>query len=170
MDPVQQQALIERLYENESLTSNLTDAEAKPLLQWAEAQIRDGANAELVIAAVNAANQSGAEGIQALLVQARAFLKQHLDLQPADAPRAADHANTTMAASAPAASTANAAEIGMRAAPTTPTTLSVSGENLTLSTPSATPQTPTAPAKTPPAKKSRRSTKRKKKSNSVFRA
>lgn len=71
MDPQQQ---IERLYENESLTDNLTDTDARALLQWAEEQIRGRTDGALVTAAVRNANQSGTEGVQALLAHAQAFL------------------------------------------------------------------------------------------------
>lgn len=72
----EQKMNIERLYENESLTDNLNDADAKGLLQWAEQQITANTKAEVVTAAVQAANASGAQGVQALVSQASAFLAQ----------------------------------------------------------------------------------------------
>lgn len=80
MDIEQQQVLIERLYETESLTDNLTDTDAKALLKWAEGQIRNDTNGEIVIAAVGAANASGTQGVQALVAQANAFVVQQLNV------------------------------------------------------------------------------------------
>ncbi len=85
MQADQQQALVERLYENESLTDNLDDADAKALLQWAEQQIRSDTDGTLVTAAVSFANQSGTAGVQALLLQADTFLAQEISARAANA-------------------------------------------------------------------------------------
>lgn len=79
MEPSSEQKLsIERLYENESLTDNLTDADAKAVLKWAQEQILQDKDGELVRAAVSTANASGQEGAQALVAQAANFLAQEL--------------------------------------------------------------------------------------------
>lgn len=75
----EQQNAIARLYENESLTDNLDDADARIVLQWAQEQIIAHNDGELVQAAVNSANQSGAQGAQALVAQANTFLAQGLE-------------------------------------------------------------------------------------------
>jgi len=101
----EQQALIEQLYENESLTDNLSDVDAKALLKWAEEQVRNETDGGLVAAAVNNANQSGVEGAQALLTQASAFLVQELHAREANVARAADQTGAgdeTAAQGAPA--------------------------------------------------------------------
>lgn len=67
---------IAQLYENESLTSNLTDSDAHALLEWAQNQITANADSKLVQAAVSAANASGIQGAPQLLAQAAAFLAQ----------------------------------------------------------------------------------------------
>lgn len=72
---------IERLYDTESLTDNLTDADAKAILKWAEGQILQNVNEELVRAAVSAANTSGQTGTDALVAQANTFLTQQLAAQ-----------------------------------------------------------------------------------------
>jgi len=74
----QQRAALERLHESESLTDNLTDADAQALLDWAQQQIIADTDGDLVRAAVNAANTSGAQGAQILLAQANATLAQEL--------------------------------------------------------------------------------------------
>jgi DNA primase len=74
----QQRAALERLHESESLTDNLTDADAQALLEWAQQQIIADTDDDLVRAAVNAANTSGAQGAQILLMQANATLAQEL--------------------------------------------------------------------------------------------
>lgn len=71
-----QKNAIEQLYENESLTSNLTDDDAHALLDWAQNQITANADSNLVKAAVSAANASGIHGAAQLLAQAAAFLAQ----------------------------------------------------------------------------------------------
>lgn len=81
------QARIERLYENESLTDNLTDTDAKALLQWAEAQLRGNTNESVVTAAVSFANSSGGADTSALLAQAQAFLTKELHAQEITAAR-----------------------------------------------------------------------------------
>ncbi len=74
----EQQARIDRLYENESLTDNLTDGDAKALLDWAQKQIVADTDGELVTAAVRAANESGVQGAETLVAQANAMLTQEL--------------------------------------------------------------------------------------------
>jgi hypothetical protein len=165
MDPVQKQALIERLYENESLTDNLHDADAKALLKWAEEQIRNNTDGELVTAAVSTTNQSGTEGVQALLSQASAFLAQASQAQAVNAAPDAENTGATTSTQSQAASEAslNDAATEIRAAPASSAPLGVSGESGTAPLPLANAQAQIAPAVNPPAKKSRRSTKRKKK-------
>ena len=79
---------IERLYENESLTDNLTDQDAKALLEWAQQQIISNTEGEMVTAAVSAANASGEQGVQALLTQASTFLAQELTVRGMNTARA----------------------------------------------------------------------------------
>ncbi len=74
----EQKMALERLYENESLTDNLADADAKALLQWAQKQILDNTDSELVATAVRAANESGEMGVQAVIAQAASVLTQEL--------------------------------------------------------------------------------------------
>jgi hypothetical protein len=69
-----QQAAVERLYENEAIIDNLTSDVAQPLLQWAEQQILAGAASDAVVAAVGAANQSGAQEAMAALAEAQRTL------------------------------------------------------------------------------------------------
>ncbi len=73
-----QKMQIEQLYERESLTDNLTDTDAQALLKWAEQQILSSRPAELVTAAVSAANASGEQGAQQLVTQAASFLSKQL--------------------------------------------------------------------------------------------
>lgn len=75
----EQQNAIARLFENESLTDNLDDANARLVLQWAQEQIIAHNDGDLVQAAVNSANQSGTQGAQALIAQANTFLVQELE-------------------------------------------------------------------------------------------
>lgn len=85
MDPTPEQKLaIERLYENESLTENLTDGDARALLDWAEQQIAANTDDQLVQAAVSAANQSGQAGVQSLLLSANSFLAQEVSARTQD--------------------------------------------------------------------------------------
>lgn len=72
------QARIERLYENESLTDNLTDAAAKTLLHWAEQQLCDNTDETLVVAAVGFANTCESTAPDAILTQAQTFLTEQL--------------------------------------------------------------------------------------------
>jgi hypothetical protein len=102
----QQKMSIERLYENESLTDNLTDQEAKAVLQWAQQQIASNTDGELVKAAVSAANQSGEQGAQALLAQATTFLVQELQARGVNTARENQTADSpTMQAGSAEAST-----------------------------------------------------------------
>jgi hypothetical protein len=150
MGPDEKQALIERLYENESLTDNLTDAEAKALLRWAEEQIQHDTADSIVTAAVRAANQSGVEGVQALLAQANAFLVQALHAQAVSAARAAASSDTALESTASHTEPSSAQ-------------LAATGESGVLLTLSAQADAAAAPAPNPPEKKSRRSRKRKSK-------
>ena len=70
----QQTAAIERLRENESLTGNLTDKPATAVLTWAEEQIKASAVYEDVVAAVKAANRTGAEDVDEALGAAQKSL------------------------------------------------------------------------------------------------
>src|SRR5205809_4788972 len=81
-----QRNAIERLRENESLTDNLTDTDARALLDWAQKQIIANTDSTLVQAAVSAANASGLEGVQLLLAQASTFLAQQLAAHSATSP------------------------------------------------------------------------------------
>lgn len=72
---------LERLSENESLTDNLTDDDARALLKWAEQQILSDVDGELVASAVRSANQSGVKDSNALLAEASAALAQELKLR-----------------------------------------------------------------------------------------
>lgn len=74
----EQQNAIARLYENESLTENLNDQEARALLEWAQGQIAANTDDSLVRAAVSAANSSGEQGVQALVTEASTFLAREL--------------------------------------------------------------------------------------------
>lgn len=88
----EQKMSIERLYENESLTDNLMDADAKALLEWAQQQIISDADGELVKQAVSVANQSGVEGVQALINNASTFLAQELTARGLNTTRVNDAA------------------------------------------------------------------------------
>ncbi len=70
----EQRAHIEQLQETESLTDNLTDTEARALLDWAQTQIASNADLDSVKSALSAANASGEAGIEPLLARAAAFL------------------------------------------------------------------------------------------------
>lgn len=99
----EQKMSVERLYENESLTDNLVDQDAKALLEWAQAQIVANTDEALVRAAVHAANQSGQEGAQALVAQASTFLDRELDSPRKEAARESDTSGLmTMSADHPA--------------------------------------------------------------------
>ena len=166
----EQQALIERLYENESLTDNLTDADAQALLKWAEEQIRNETDGELVTAAVSNANQSGAEGVQALLTQASTFLVHELHAREVsaartDVPTGASADAAAQDTAAPTATTLSGENAGIQdlAAPTGTETPGVEGTIGAAIPPNAKAEASLAPAHRQPAKKRRRSTKRKKK-------
>lgn len=77
-----QQVALERLQEDESLTSELTDATARALLQWGEEQIRAGVPGDAVLAALRAANHSGAATSAEILIAAQAKLAA-MPTQPA---------------------------------------------------------------------------------------
>jgi hypothetical protein len=139
------QARIERLYENESLTDNLTDANAKILLRWAEAQLRENTDETLVVAALQTANQSDATASDALLAQAQTFLTQELQARAIPAARPATAADA-------------AREQTESAAPAAPPTLTVSGTVGTASVSDARLHAQAGEAKSP-AKKSRRAAK-----------
>ncbi len=81
----EQKISIERLYENESLTDNLTDNDARAVLEWAQQQIIAETDGELVKQAVRAANQSGETGVASLIAQASAFLGPALAARESDA-------------------------------------------------------------------------------------
>lgn len=125
----EQKRSIERLYENESLTDNLTDDEAKAVLNWAQEQITANHSGELVTAAVSAANQSGEQGAQALLAQANVFLVQELNARGMNATRARDaDAPMSMAGGSAAPGDTDAPmTIGSQVAAPRPGTLSVEG-------------------------------------------
>lgn len=181
----EQQTLIEQLYENESLTDNLSDVDAKALLKWAEEQVQNETDGELVTAAVSNANQSGVEGAQALLTQASAFLVQELHAREANVARAADQTGAgdeTAAQGAPAPTASTMSDDGTRikkdaastlsdddtriqkdAASTPLSGLGIADAGGTATTPSATGQAALAPIIKSPPKKRRRPTKRKKK-------
>lgn len=78
------QARIERLYENEALTDNLTDGAARTLLHWAEQQLCDNADETLVTAAVSFANSSDSADPHALVVQAQSYLSEQLRAHETD--------------------------------------------------------------------------------------
>jgi hypothetical protein len=86
----EQENAIARLYENESLTENLTDRDAQALLEWAQGQIVANTDDALVRAAVSAANSSGEQGVQALVTQASTFLAKELEVREAAASRSND--------------------------------------------------------------------------------
>ena len=156
------QTLIERLYENESLTDNLTDTDAKALLKWAEKQILASQNSELVTAAVSHANQSGSEGVQALLADADIFLAQALQTRDNEtAPAAAQPDDTDHSArDAGQSTTENTMHSAASVAPQ-PTlgTLGAAAETplKTLSAQADATVSPTDAAPVPAAKKPRRS-------------
>ncbi len=166
----EQRMQIERLYENESLTDNLDDASAQAVLKWAEEQIRADTASQLVTAAVSAANQSGAQGVQALLVEAGTFLARELAVAgKAAAPTTSSDAspvavNLDQAASTPASAPegTGSTPASTRAAPAR----AASGSAAPPNAPSAHADAPAAPSKptlpsSPP--KTRRAKKRKKK-------
>lgn len=130
----EQQARLARLYENESLTDNLTDTDAKAVLEWAQRKILGGAaEADLVTAAVSAANQSGEEGAAALLLQADDFLAQEIKARTMDSAQPNQPHLSTLDADAGAAreQTAEASSEKLDTASssaTTPTPLQVTGE------------------------------------------
>ena len=94
---------IEQLHERESLTDNLTDTDAQALLKWAEQQILSKTPAELVTAAVNAANTSGIQGAQALVTQASSFLNNQLAARGMSAaPKSTLSAETSSSSDSPA--------------------------------------------------------------------
>lgn len=98
-----QENAIARLYENESLTENLTDQDARALLEWAQGQIAASTDDTLVRAAVSAANASGEQGVQALVTQASTFLAQELAARDINAARASSPQTAqTMGQPAPA--------------------------------------------------------------------
>lgn len=103
------QARIERLYETESLTDNLTDANAIILLQWAEAQLRANTDEALVAAALSTANQSDASESDALLAQAQTFLAQQLHAREITAARPTTATDAAPAQTKPAAPAAQPA-------------------------------------------------------------
>lgn len=72
----EQKMSVARLYDNESLTDNLMDQDAKAMLEWAQEQIIANKDEALVKAAVRAANLSGQEGAHTLIAHANAFLDQ----------------------------------------------------------------------------------------------
>lgn len=159
----EQQALIEQLYENESLTANLTDGDAKAVLAWAQQQIIADADGELVRAAVSAANESGQAGAQTLITQAANFLAQELQVraQQTATPSNSDAPELKQVAEMDARSTnpQDSAKLGVSGA--------ASEQSLLTANADATIGAATAIAPTPPtsaAKKSRAKSKRKKKS------
>ncbi|GEM_PF-2323305 len=180
----EQQALIERLYENESLTDNLTDTDAQALLKWAAEQIQNDADGELVTTALGNANQSGVAGAQALVTQASSFLTQalharaqatHDDSSQRDAnansiaqnnvvssaPVAPDKSITPQESSAPVAPNNNITP--HESAASTPSTFGVQGASGMADAPRAQAQAALAPAKNPSAPKKRRAKRSKKK-------
>lgn len=180
---LEQQALIERLYENESLTDNLTDTDAQALLKWAAEQIQNDADGELVTAALGNANQSGVAGVQALVTQASSFLTQalHARAQAAHDPSQRDAnadsiAQNNVVSSAPVAPDksvtpqASSAQIAANenttpheSAASTPSTFGVNGASGMADTPRAQAQAALAPAKNPSAPQKRRAKRSKKK-------
>lgn len=70
------QRAIESLFEDERLRSNLTDAEAQVLLDWAQAQVEEAANATTRMADAAAAQAS----IDTVLRQVRAAIREINDL------------------------------------------------------------------------------------------
>lgn len=152
----EQKSSLERLYENESLTDNLTDADAKAVLQWAQQQIIADTDGDLVRAAVNAANESGQAGAQLVVMQAANFLTQELQarampttrLLDAAAPTATENMNVSSAASFGAAGDASEQRL-----PTARADATIGSD------------TAIAPTPTPTRKKSRAKFKRKKKAS-----
>lgn len=92
----EQKMQIERLYENESLTDNLTDADARAVLQWAQQQILAATDGEMVAAAVRAANESGETGVAQLVAQADTFLAHELEARGMNGARDTSAASPTM--------------------------------------------------------------------------
>lgn len=72
----QQKADIDRLRDNERLTSNLTDRSAQAVLDWAEGQIAAGMTYETVVASLKAANRTGTEDPALALAAAHTWLAQ----------------------------------------------------------------------------------------------
>ncbi len=165
------QILIERLYENEALTDNLTDTDAKALLKWAEQQILASQNSELVTAAVSHANQSGSEGVQALLADAGAFLAQAMQTRENNPAPAAPQTNDTNNSARDAEQTSHENTMGNTspAAPLpTPGTAGAASEPQpkTLSAHADAAVAPTKAAPTPAAQKPRRARRKSGKNNS----
>lgn len=69
-----QRAAIERMHENESLTGELTDPQARALLGWGEEEIQAGKSPDAVFAAIRTANKSGAQSESELLAVAQSHL------------------------------------------------------------------------------------------------
>lgn len=101
----EQRAAIERMHENESLTGELTDPQARAVLAWGEEKIQEGESPDAVFAAIRTANKSGMQNESDL----RAVAQSHLDSK------------------SPTASTASYAK---SAAPTVPTKAGSSGGGL----------------------------------------
>ncbi|MDZ7379370.1 MAG: hypothetical protein ONB06_08485 [candidate division KSB1 bacterium] len=70
----EQRAALERLYENETLTSNLTDASAAAVLKWAEEQLNANAPEEKVLAALRHVNDAALTDPQQAVAAAQLFL------------------------------------------------------------------------------------------------
>lgn len=164
--PEQKQA-IERLYENESLTENLTDTDARALLSWAQEQIASNADDKLVQAAVSAANNSGEQGAQALLLSADTFLAQEVAARSNDST-----ATTTSAAPLPTAEStpepapdSDAPGLGTLSTDQAPLPLDVSGQAAEAAALSGKASSAVSPKskRTGKAKKSRGKSKRRKK-------
>lgn len=173
---------IERLRENESLTDNLTDTDARALLDWAQNQIIGNADPKLVQAAVSAANASGLQGVQPLLAQASTFLAQQLAAHgstvattpnpPTSPPQPITVAPPSQATPGPAAPTAPSTIVpDTSPAASRPQASGQAGETSKLSAqanaaagPATSTSAPPSPPP-PPIKKSPRKPKRKKKTN-----
>lgn len=167
----QQKLQLGRLHENESLTDNLTDSDARALLQWADLQIRSDTDGDLVTAAVSAANQSGVEGAPNLLANAAAYLARELEARPSKVQRDKETpANQEMGATEGRAaiqlqSKATSINTSSLAKDNAPTALQATGEVgaaqiLSAHADSSIAPPPSTPA---PAKKSHRASKRRKK-------
>ncbi len=163
----EQQALIERLYENESLTDNLTDADAQALLKWAAEQIENATDGELVMAAVSNANQSGGEGVQALITQASSFLTKELRARAAashvaEPTEANGNVITPSAAASSAAVSPHESAAQPEPAAPTPSTFGVQGASGIADAPRAQAHAALAPVENPSAPKRRRAKRAKK--------